>query len=111
MTPPHRRETLSSEGASMEAEKCSNCGAVDLKEIGGGRLKCPYCDAIFRRPEPRHGGVELRIAKNAHVNILPSGHIHVRSTVSTFEVGEGADVRVAGELIMEKPGDPQKRSV
>jgi hypothetical protein len=86
----------------MQLEKCPNCGAVDLEEMSDARWRCRYCKAFLRRaPEPH--SLEVHVGPHVNIKILPTANIIVQQHVSKLVIDEGAEIEVAGKIVVKEP--------
>ena len=79
-----------------KAFNCSQCGASELKQTSGGKLRCTYCGSIYKIASR---GPSVIIKKGANVVFGKNAKVII---AGGMEIEDGANVKVEGEITLLK---------
>jgi len=88
-------------GPKISALQCTQCGAPQLEKRDGDRFVCPYCGSVYRAMGEKPAVV---IRSGANVVFGKNAKVVVRGGL---EIEDGANVRIDGELVLEKRASSQ----
>lgn len=91
----------------MELEKftCPQCGANEYEELEGGKIKCSYCETIFKVKGAPVQQPKVIIGKGANVTFGEKSNVTIKGEV---KIEGGAKVEFLGKLEIIEKGDEDK---
>ncbi|HPC41255.1 MAG TPA: hypothetical protein PLD91_10095 [Spirochaetota bacterium] len=88
-----------------EKFECTQCGSTAFIDEGNARMRCAYCNSLYRIPEQDTGpsGPKVIIKKGAHVIFGKNSNVTIRGGML---IEDGAYVSFLGKLeLIEKSDD------
>ncbi len=87
-----------------EKFECTQCGSTAFINEGNSRMRCAYCDSLYRIPgQDTHAhGPKVIIKKGAKVIFGKSSHVTIRGGLL---IEDGANVSFLGKLELIEKSD------